>query len=215
MAAYHYWQLLSKNLKIKKKRQTEQIYNLYTMFSMFTWLQVSFHLPCCHPSISHVFSNYIILALYNTRVSGYFHITHTDKHTHACNCNGAAGDSSTSPWRLKASMPGVLPRFFFWVTDPPHAHMLFKFKEDNIRGRRERPAWVSTRWMQSHGPSTVYCRSDRTSHTSTFCDHSSKLIVMWRLRAACLVSVRFSSLDWFLWTCFLQATGREMCKWIR
>lgn len=48
-------------------------------------------------------------------------------------------ESSSPPWRLTASMPGSLPRFY-WVTDPTRAHMLFKFKEQHIRGRHER--WV-------------------------------------------------------------------------
>lgn len=108
-------------------------------------------------------------------VSQDISILRTQTNTHACTrsyCSGAAGESSTPAWQLKASMPGVLPPFFFWVTDPPHTHMLFKFKEENIRGRRERRAWASTHWMQSHRPRTVYCGAHHTRH------HSSKLIAM-------------------------------------
>lgn len=63
--------------------------------------------------------------------------THTHKHVHAFTPTEQDGESSTPPWRLKASMPGILPRFLR-VTDPTHTHMLFKFKEQNIRGRHER-----------------------------------------------------------------------------
>ena len=110
------------------------------------------HFPpyCCHCRIPHILYNYVIHVLYNVCVSGYFyiHFTATER----------AGESSTPPWRLKASMPGT-PPCFFWVTDPTHTHVLFKFKEQNIRGRRERQWWVSTNSMQSHRPRTVYCAS--------------------------------------------------------
>lgn len=103
------------------------------------WWQISISVVTT-AIISRLFHNYITHVLYNVCVSGDFYIhmlTHTHMHVHAFTPTEQEGESSTPPWRLKASMSGTLPRFY-WVTHPTHSHVLFKFKEHNIRGRHER-----------------------------------------------------------------------------
>lgn len=114
-----------------------------------------FHPWCCGRSASHTSCNYIIHVLCNVCISGGFCIhmlTHGHMQVHAFTPRSRQV-SHRPPWPLEASMLGVLP-LFFWVTDPTHTHILFKFKEQNNRERLKRLGWVSTHRKQSPRPRT-------------------------------------------------------------
>lgn len=101
--------------------------------------------------ITQYMYNYTMHVMCNGYFSGDFCIhmlLHRHMHVHAFTPTERAGESSTPLWLLKASMPGIPPRFFL-VTDPTHTHVLFKFKEQDIRGRHERQWWTSTLWRHA------------------------------------------------------------------
>lgn len=98
----------------------------------------------------------------------YIHmLTHTHIHTsmlvHAFTPTEQEGESATPPWRLKASMSGILPRVC-WVKDPTHTHM-FKFKVQNIRGRHERLMSINALNAITQAN---HCLLQRASQTSIF-----------------------------------------------